>query len=174
MTSKLCLVLVEISNPPNPLWLTTLAACHGGLSALHSPELDVNSWIMSQKGREGEDRKWYQEDVSGGRNASLPAQWDTLPKPRFWKGKGISGTSPPPASRYKTDLPLGGSGHSRGHVADHGVVHISQGARRAERKRDLHHVSNYQGWRKQKRRVGKGPATTVPDTCRARWLRAQK
>lgn len=31
-------------------------------------------------------------------------------------------------------IPLGGSGHSGGHVANHGVIHVRQRARRAERK----------------------------------------
>lgn len=75
--------------------------------------------------------------VSGAKNASLPAQWDTLPKPCFWEGSDIRVRSLSAVTRYKTYLPLGGSGHSRGHVANHGVVHISQRTRRTERK-DIH------------------------------------
>jgi hypothetical protein len=54
--------------------------------------------------------------------------------------------------RHKTNIPLGGRGHSRGRVAHHGVIHISQRARRTGRKDVLHRVTNYQhDYRKQEK-----------------------
>lgn len=44
----------------------------------------------------------------------------------------ISGRRLFPNLRHKTHIPLGGGGHSGGQVANHGVIHISQRARRAE------------------------------------------
>lgn len=72
--------------------------------------------------------------ISGVKNVGLPDQRSSQPKPGFQEHNLIGGRSLFPALRYKTYLPLGGSGHSRGHVAKHGVIHIGQRARRTERK----------------------------------------
>lgn len=135
MTSKLCLMLVKTSNMPNaPTHCLLLVTGH-----FHGAPVRAES---EEEGRIRTENDIKRLTVSGVKSASLPAQWDTLPKPCFWEGSGIRDRSLSPVTSYKTYLPLGGSGHSRGHVANHGVVHIRQRTRRTERK-DIY-ISSYQ------------------------------